>query len=285
MGDGSVVHAEDVPELVYQGLVDEFGESQDRKVQGYVCSQSLRKLMEYLEPDEVVGVRAIADVRNGEETVAGMTPPGDAKYCIDTTEYLKTTVELDFDYGRDGRFPWSDILEFLDGACDVDDLAIRSLTVRQDNETLRNHLRRVLSETIGLHDTKYLKSPFFFHMRSRQAKGVDRDRVKTHNDTEFLKRVGYRVLDLNSVYSLRAEQSKTDPVMGIKPKELEDLALNFSEEDTKRFGATYSNLVVNKWRQSFSRTIAENRSYQWSDSGTWERVDMNPTGDSEEATS
>jgi len=283
MGDGSVVHAEDVPELVYQGLVDEFGESQDRKIQGYVCSQSLRKLMEYLEPDEVVGVRAIADVRNGEETVAGMTPPGDAKYCIDTTEYLKTTVELDFDYGRDGRFPWSDILEFLDGACDVDDLAIRSLTVRQDNETLRNHLRRVLSKTIGLHDTKYLKSPFFFHMRSRQAKGNDRDRVKTHNDTEFLKRVGYRVLDLNSVYSLRAQQSKTDPVMGVKPRELEDLALNFSEEDTKRFGATYSNLVVNKWRQSFSRTIAENRIYQWSDSGTWERADMNPSDDAEEA--
>lgn len=285
MGDGPVVHAEDVPGLVYQGLIDEFGESQDRKVQGYVCSQSLRKLMEYLEPDEVVGVRAVADARNGEETVVGMTPPGDAQYCIDTTEYIKTKVKLDFDYGRDGQFPWSDIVKFLDGACDVDDLAVRSLTVRQDNETLRDHLRDVLSDTIGLHDTKYLKSPFFFHMRSRQAKGSDRDRVKTHNDVEFLKRVGYRVLDLNSVYSLRAEQAKTDPVMGIKPKELEDLALNFSEEGTKRFGATYSNLVVNKWRQSFSRTIAENRKYRWSDSGTWERVDMNPTDASEEATS
>jgi len=276
MGDASsTVQVEDVPQIVFTTLVDEFGENQERKYEGFVATQSLRNLMDYLDSDQLVSVTATADVQDAEESFKGPSPPGNARHCITTQEKLITSVDLTYDRGKHGAFPWPDVREFLDlETTPVDDLAVRRATVRVSSKQLETHLRDVLSEAINLHDTKYLQSPFFFTMGSRVAEGrKERDLVKEHNDGEFLKRVGYRVLQLRQMYSLRAMQDKADPVMGRTPRELEDMAFNHSDDSSQSFGALYSNLVINKWRQAFSRSIGEKTRFRWTDSGQWERVD------------
>lgn len=268
------VQAEQVPQFVFETLVNEFGESQRRKWRGYVVTQSLTELMNYLNPDSVVRVRATADITNEDETVKGPLPPGNARHCVDVCERLVTTVTLNYDRGKHGAFPWQDIREhFGQETSPINDLAVRELVVRREADELRDHLRRVLSEAIGLADSKYLRSPFFFKMRSRQAEGRERQQVRDHNDEAFLGRVGYRVLDLQQMYSLRAMQGKSDPVMGVTPQELEDLAFNFSDDEQQSFGALYSNLVINKWRQAFSRSVGDKMRMRWTEQQTWERAD------------
>jgi hypothetical protein len=268
------VQAEEVPQLVFQTLVDEFGESQQRKYKGFVATQSLRNLMDYVPAEQVTGMTATADVQDADESFKGPAPPGSARHCIDTQEKLITSVDLNYSRGTHGSFPWDDIQAFLDlETTPVDDLAVRSLTIRLENEQLESQLRRVLTAAIDLGDKKYLQQPFFFSMRSRQAQRKERDAVKKHNDKEFLKRVGYRVLELRDMYSLRAEQDKADPVMGVTPRELEDLALNYEDDESQSFGALYSKLIINKWRAAFSRSLVDTTSFRWSEDGTWRRAD------------
>lgn len=275
MGDASsTVQIDDVPQIVFNTLVDEFGESQDQKYKGYVVSQSLSKLMEYLNADQIVEMRAQAEISNKEESFKGPTPPADAKHCVEAREELTSVIKLKYSLSKHGQFPWSDIQAFLDEErIDIDDLAVRKLTIRVESEQLEDHLRTILAKAIGLSDTKYLKSPFFFTMHSRTAEGNERDTLREHNDEEFLKRVGYRVLELDRVYSLRAMKDKADPVMGKTPRELEDMAFNHDAEDSQSFGALYSNLLINKWRQAFSRSIGEKTRFTWTDDGQWQRAD------------
>lgn len=269
----STIQAGQVPQMVFRALVDEFGESQERKYKGFVATQSLRNLMDYLAADEVVSLYAEADISHDSDPAQGPIPPGAAKHCIEAQEQLKTWVELNFDLGKHGEFPWSDIQMYLNQEhTPVDDLAVRSLTIRLEDEQLQTHLRRVLGEAIDLGDKKYLKQPFFFQMCSRQAQRKERDAVKQHNEEEFLKRVGYRVLELEEMYSLRAMKDKSDPVMGVTPKELEDLALNYEDDETKSFGALYSKLIINKWRAAFSRSLADTTAFDWTEDGTWKRA-------------
>jgi hypothetical protein len=267
--------AEQVPQLVFQTLVDEFGESQQRKYKGFVATQSLRTLMNYIQAEQVVEVYAEADISADSEPTQGPVPPGGAKHCIQAQQQTKTWLELNYDLSKHGELPWLDIAEYLDlETTPVDDLAVRSLTIRVENEQLELQLRRVLEAAIDLGDEKYLKQPFFFTMRSRPAQNKERDAVKEHNDNEFLKRVGYRVLDLRDMYSLRAKQDKADPVMGVTPRELEDLAFNYEDGATQSFGALYSKLIINKWRAAFSRSLADTTAFRWSDEALgWRRAD------------
>jgi len=272
MGDASsTVQVEDVPQIVFTTLVDEFGENQRQKYQGFVATQSLRKLMDYLNHEQLVSVTATAKIQDAEESFKGPSPPGDARHCITTNEKLITSVDLTYDRSKYGAFPWSDVCEFLNlETTPVDDLAVRTATVRVSSQQLESHLREVLTEAINLSDRKYLKSPFFFRMGSRTAEGKkERNLVREKNDEEFVKRVGCRVLDLKEMYSLRAQQDKADPVMGRTPQELEDMAFNYSDARTKSFGALYSNLVINKWRSAFSRSIGEKTPMRWTDNGQW----------------
>lgn len=268
------IQEEQVPQLVFRALVDEFGESQQRKYKGFVATQSLRNLLDYLQAEQVVDMTAAADVQDAGESFKAPAPPGDARHCIDTQEKLITSVALDYSRSKHGALPWADIQAFLDmETTPVDDLAVRSLTVRVESEQLESQLRRVLATAVSLADKKYLQQPFFFSMRSRLAQNKERAAVKEHNDEEFLKRVGYRVLELRAMYSLRAQQDKADPVMGVTPRELEDLALNYEDDASRQFGALYSKLIINKWRAAFSRSLADTTMFRWSDDGAWRRAD------------
>jgi len=276
MSDSSSVYVEDVPDKVFETLVDQFGEKQDRKYHSFVATQSLRSLMGYLSHGQVIEANATADITDKTESLTTDEATGRAASCLKTVERLVSSAELNYDRGKHGEFPWHQIKEYLDSETSaVDDLAVRRLVIRVSSDDLEDHLRDVLTESIGLSDRKYLRSPFFFEMKSRVARGVkERDLVKKHNDEEFLKSKGYRVLENKKMYSLRAMQDKSDPVLGKTPRELEDMSFNHNDSETKSFGALYSMLVINKWRTAFSRSIGETTMYTWNEQGMWERADV-----------
>jgi hypothetical protein len=234
--------------------------------------------MHYLDSDQIITLKAVADVTSEEESFRGMRPPDRAAYCIDLRECLTTKIKLHYDRATYGMFPWDDVQSFLCmETTPVDDLTVRSLTVKIDSQQLRNQIRNVLTD-MGLTDTNYLKCPFFFTLQSRPAKRRERDKVKKHNDDDFLSRVGYRVLELQQMYSLRAQQDKKDILLrgksdNLYPRGLEDMAFNYNDPAEQQFGALYSNLIINKWRAAFSRNLGEKTPMVWTDDGQWKRVD------------
>jgi hypothetical protein len=290
MGDGSsIVQVEDVPQVVFETLVNQHGHTQQHKFTGYAVSQSLTKLMHPLEPDQVVALKSETSPVSEDESFKGMKPPGAAAYCVDVRECLTTKIKLNYDYSKYGEFPWDDIQEFLNmETTPVDDLAVRSMTIRLESEDLRNKIRNVLND-MGLSDTRYLKNPFFFTMKSRTAKDAERDEVKTSNDEDFLKRVGYRVLELDNMYSLRAQQDKKDILLrgksdNLYPRDLEDMAFNYNDATTQSYGALYSNLIINKWRAAFSSNLGEKTRMVWTDDGQWKRASEVDESPADEAT-
>jgi hypothetical protein len=292
MGDGSsIAHVEDVPQAVFRALVNEHGHEQDKKHVGYAVSQSLTELMHYLDPSQVIRVKAHAKSKDDDETFKGISPEGAAAYCVDVTECLTTEIKMNYDYDRYGRFPWSQIKDFLEmETTPVDDLTVRSMTLRLESDRIRDELRKVLTD-MGLSDTDYLRNPFFFTLESRQAKDEERDYVKKHNDEEFLKRVGYRVLELQSMYSLRAQQGKKDPLARTKsgdvyPRDFEDMAFNYNDKTSQNFGALYSQFVINKLKQPFSSNLVNKTRKIWTSDGQWKRESETDVDDiTEEAAS
>jgi hypothetical protein len=273
MGDSQpVVQREEVPRLVFDTLADEYGESQQKRWKGYLATQSLSELMNHLDPDDVISMRATSHVTAKDETVKGAIPDSNlAAACFNINEKLVTNIRFNFSRSDVGTFPWEGIKQFLDDPlCPVSDLAVRELTFKISDDELRDHLRKVMSIGINLHDTKYLQNPFFVEMSSRKAEAKERDQVRTQNDKAFLERVGYRVLKIDSMHSYRAHQGKSDPVMGVTPEELEELAFNYNTKHERKCGLLYSKLAINKLRKAFSRSAMDTKMQTWTEQEIWE---------------
>jgi hypothetical protein len=262
----------DVADLMFETLCDEYSQSRNKKYYSYVSTQSLRKIMSYLNPDQVISMEADAHSKDKEESFKTKPFPGDAGRFMSVNENIVQKVHLRFEASQHGSFPWEDVKAGLDSPDLVDDIALNKLVVRIDSPELQRYSRDVMEEALGLNDRQYLQSPFFFEMKSRQA-NTDKERrlVKKHNDEDFLNAKGHRVLENKSVFSFRAQTDKGDQPLGVSPRELEELAFNFSAYDTQSYGALYSMLFINKWRTAFSRSIGETTLASWTEEGTWER--------------
>jgi hypothetical protein len=262
----------DVADLMFQTLCDEYSQDPTKKYYSYVTTQSLRKIMSYLNPDQVISMRAKTYSKDKEESFKSKPFPGDAGKFMSVNENIVQNVDLRFEASQHGSFPWEDVKAGLDSPDLVDDIALNNLVVRIDSPELQRHSRDVMEEALGLNDRQYLQSPFFFEMSSRQVNSeTERRLVKDNNDEDFLNAKGHRVLENQSVFSFRAQTDKGDQPLGVSPRELEDLAFNFSAYDTQSYGALYSMLFINKWRSAFSRSIAETTRASWTEEGTWEK--------------
>jgi hypothetical protein len=268
----STVDPEDVPRLMFDTLCNEYTQDPSKKYYSYVLTQSLRRIMSYLNPDQVISMRADAYQKDKEESFKTKAFPNDAHRFITVSEDLVQNVELRFDASKHGTFPWDSVKAGLDSPDVVDDIAIRELVVRVDSPELQRHSRDVMQEALGLNDRQYLQSPFFFSMTSRPVR-TERERrlVQDKNEDEFLNDKGHRVLENQSVYSFRAQTDKGDQPLGVSPRELEDLAFNYSADDTRSYGVLYSMLFINKWRTAFSQSMGETDLASWTEEGIWER--------------
>lgn len=269
----STVHIEDIPERIQSALVDEHGESQDSCVRGYVPSQSLSWLMEFLNDDQIQRVVARRTVKDNTESFGVFT--SSLPDHLDAEEQLKREVVVDYDRSKHYDFEWGPISDFL-AESGIDDLAVNTLIFRMDHKTLRDQLFEVLQTGIDFPPSykSEFEDPFYFVMESRAPQtSKDYDMVeKVHDDGE-LKKLGWnpRTLDLMSVWSHHAFLNSGNKPMGITQYELEEYAFNQRESDSPVFGAVNSMLVVNKWRQAFSRGKTELRHFDWKEREGWVR--------------
>jgi hypothetical protein len=271
---------EDVPKRVYEALIDEFGDSQDRRMRGYVPSQSIQKLMGYLEPHQVQRVKAVRRVKDKSESF-GMVGYDLPNY-VEAEEQLKRELILDYDRAKHKEFDWERLQEFLVES-ELKDIAVRKLVVRMENEQLRDHLFKLLQS--GLNYPSSYKSeftdPFYFVMKSKPAE-LDKDyrKIKDEHEDGYLKELGWqqRCLDLMGIWSHKAwTKSGCSPMADesgkVTQRDIEELAFNRLEDDEPVFGAVNSPLVINRWRTPFGRGTTDMRHFEWQEQNGWVRVD------------
>jgi hypothetical protein len=267
------VRIEDIPERIQNALVDEYGESQDSCVRGYVPSQSLQWLMDFLDDDQIQRLTARRTVKDDTESfgIFSHSLPDH----LDAEEQLKREVVVDYDRSKHYEFEWEPIQDFLVDS-GIDDLAVSKLIFRMEHDQLRDQLFDVLQNGIN-YPSSYkseFTDPFYFVMESRAPQtSKDYDMVdKVHDDGE-LKELGWnpRTLDLMSIWSHHAFTDSSNKPMGVTQYEIEEYAFNQRESDQPVFGAVNSMLAVNKWRQAFSRGKTELRHFDWEEREGWVR--------------
>ena len=269
------IKAEDIPERIKEALVNQHGESQDRCVRGYVPSQSLQWLMEFLDGEQIQRLKAKRTVKDDTQPfdIFNQTLPSH----VDAEEQVRREVVIDYDRSKHLGFDWEPVRDFLIDS-GINDLAVSKLTFRMDNQGLRDQLFAVLRD--GIQYPKSYKAeftdPFYFVMESKAPQtSKDYDMVdKVHEEGE-LKELGWnpRTLDLMSIWSHHAFTKSGNQPMGVTQYELEEYAFNQRESDSPVFGAVNSLLVVNKWRQQFSRGKTEKRVFDWQEQKGWVRTE------------
>lgn len=274
------VAIEDIPQRIYDTLIEEFSDDQDRCMRGYVPSQSIQNLMEYLEHENIQSVTAKRCVKDQSESF-GMVGYDLPSY-VEAEEQLKREVILDYNRAKHKDFEWQRIQDFLVDS-DLEDIAVRKLVIRMENKNLRDHLFTLLQEALN-YPSSYkseFTDPFYFVMQSKPPE-VNKDyrNVQDAHEDGYLKKLGWgpRCLDLMAIWSHRAwTKSGCSPMADnggkVTQHDIEEYAFNRMEDDEPVFGAVNSPLVINRWREPFGRGLTDMRHFEWSQEGEWVRVE------------
>lgn len=276
----SAPQIEEISRSVRDALIEEYGDSQDRCRRGYVPTQSIREVMDYLDSDQIQAVRAERRVKDHSESFK--MPGRDLPPYVQTEEQIKRELVLDYDRADYSSFEWDRISEFLFES-ELEDIAVRKLVVRMDNENLREHLFTLLQKAID-YPTSYkseFTEPFYFVMESRSPKRAREYRmVEDQHDEGYLQELGWapRCLDLLAIWSHEAwTKSGASPFADsdgkVTQRDVEEYAFNQRSGDEPIFGAVNSSLVINRWREPFGRGMTDMRPYEWSENGEWEVVE------------
>lgn len=289
--DPSTISQEDIPSRVHEALCDEFGENQDRRYRGCFISQSLRELMKFISPEQIVTVATTRNMTNNSSTVP---IPGSFKEFTTVKTKNEISVDQRFDKKTHLIFPWADVRDWLDDEPDLYDLAVTSVVIRLDeNELLHDHLMRLLKAAIGFTDTGALREPFYAVMSSKSTAhepGLRRAVTNHHHPRYFSNEsvegergLGWqkRTLDLDAVWSERAFMKKQGtPFYDMTMRDIEDQAVNHTGQTDHEYGAINSKLVINRWRKEFSRGTTDMKPYRWTEHGEWVRVGEEDGGES-----
>ena len=296
------VTREEIPERVYDTLVNVFSESQKERVRGYVPTQSLRILMHYVDPDDVVLVTA---TRRPQESSVDLPLSGSLQPLLSNAVKNNIETTLDYDRQRHGVFPWRDLESWLDATPAVYDLPVRRFVFKSDDAALRDHLYTILEKSLGYNDPGGFRTPLHFDMRAARAgnssKSVQRnviefhDPTKDHGDERYFtlgdqttsngdRGLGwpYQTLDLTAVWSVagmdgRAASPIYDEDKGrggafLTQREVEDLAFNRTHSDDPIYGAVNTKLTGNRWRSTFGRGSTDYKEWEWKVGAGWVRT-------------
>lgn len=275
---------DEIPRRIRDTLVEEYGDSQDRCVRGYVPTQSVMKLMDYLDPGNIQQVRGRRVVKDASETF-GMVQQDLPPY-IDGEEQIRREAVIDYDRAKHDGFEWGRVRDFLTDT-ELTDIAINKLVIRMENEGLRDHLFGLLTKGINYSESykEEFTDPFYFVMESRAAE-QDKDyrNIKDAHDSGYLEELGwkYRCLDLMAIWSHYGwVKSGNEPMtyrdgngetVGMTQHEVEELSFNRRESNQPVYGAVNSPLVVNRWQTPFGSALTDMRHFEWREQEGWVRA-------------
>lgn len=287
--DPSAVSRDEIPTRVHQTLCDEFGDDQDRRYQGSFISQSLRELMGYLSPEQIM---ALETTRNVNDESSEMPIPGRLSSFTTANERVKQHISQRYDRSTHIRFPWGVMADWLDDNPHIHDLPVTKVVFKlRDTDQLHEHLETLLESAIGFTNAGELSEPFYAVMSSTSTANEPalRRAVTQYHEPRYFKNgsdgeqgLGWkkRTLDLDAVWSYHAfTESQGTPFYGLTMQDIEDLAINHIGETDNEYGAINSPLVINKWRKAFSRGTTDTKAYNWTEHGEWVRVGDDEGGD------
>lgn len=275
---------EEVPGRVHQALMDEFGDGQKQRVQGAFISTSLRKVMEFLDPESIHSVKI---ERETTQKKTDIPIPESFDPFTKVNETRRLELRQRYDKKEDYHdYPWKDIREWLDETPEIHDLSISELVFKIENDDLRDQLLRVLQKAIGFSDSGEFESPFFAVMKScPPGDPSTRRAIRDYHEDYYFQSTDQtdgdmgmnwpiRSLDLVGLWSHRAwADSSNQPFYGMTMRDVENLAINHIGSDAPEYGAINSKLVVNRWRSHFSRGTTQFKAWVWvEDQKGWKRV-------------
>jgi hypothetical protein len=279
-----------IPERVHEALVEQFGEEHSARVRGCFISTSLRKLMEFLDPDDIHSITAERRINKSTEDIS---LGGEISKYTDVEE--SHTLRASLCYRRDAHhtvFDWGSFREWLDSEPDVHDMSVSEIVIRIQNEALRDQLYQVLNYATGFQDQGEFLNPFFAVMQSKRPRMPRTRRAiqnfhepyyfKPANKTEDGQRGmnwPVRCLDLMALWSLRAwTDSGIKPLYDMTMHDIEASGINHIGQTQPEYCAINSKLVVNKWRSKFSRGTTDAKRWEWLQNEGWQFVGGDPDG-------
>lgn len=286
--DSGVVKIDSIPERVYQHLISAYGTGQQKRVQGYFASQSLRKLLEYVDAEDIEYIYGERRVRSESEDLPTL---GTNPFLEYTTLSDRRVLSIEVKYDRrDVKQPFDaeGILGVLEDEPLLYDIPVRHVVFRMSSGILYDQLSDLLKEAVKFSDMGEFEQPFFAEMKScSPGSETARQRARDIHDDRYFKARGedykdgicldwpIRTLDLKALWSLNA-WNKSGRVVGkkgngdnVNMRELEDLAFNYYESDERKFGAVNSKLVVGKWMETFTQGVADIKKFDWREKEGW----------------
>ena len=269
-------------ELVWDELLNNYQETEKSHVQGFVLTQSLKKVLEYVPAGDIIELDARAQSKDAEESFK--TSQVDGIPGLSAREELVSKMDLRFRKLKHDTIRSGSILSELESSNPIDEMAISRMVVQVDEPELADIIRDIMVSAFGLQDSGYMKPPFFCHLVSESpATEKERRMVESYNDDQFLTHTkAVRVMRLKSLYSLRAQMNSQNRVHGYQtPQKLEDECVNYFEG--ARYGILYSHLFNNKWRMSLGNQIAHRTRYELDESNEWVAVETDESQELQEA--
>lgn len=275
---------DEIPAAVHETLVDEYGDSQEERVRGYFMSQSFRELMSFVDTEDIQQLHAGSQVTDESAAIAAPQP---IREYAEGSSYTRRKLKLVYNRKDHGEFDADTIIDWLDDNSRIYDLPVSRLVLQIRNDALYEHLLTLLENAIGFPDPGEFEQPFFAVMESEKADmpKVRRNVREYHEDFYFRnpsenggQRSGLNwnvmSMDLKALWSYRAwTGSGNQPFSGYTMHDVEDLAVNHVGQSTPEYGAINSKLVVNKWREAFSRGTTDLKRWEWeADQQGWVRV-------------
>lgn len=291
-------------------LVDQHGESQDRRRVGYVRTQSLKKVVDAL--DDPSRIQAVSGTRRADQTSEDLFGGEQELVYLDAKRVTRDDWKISYDRAIHRELDWECLSDRLTENRSVWDFPVRRLVVRLDDDELLGHWKEFIEDASERHPafegafpTGWVKSPFFAVMETaKPGTSGCRDNIESFHEDEpyyFMPRadgdethagMGWspRPLDLTAVWSYRAFIDKQDvPVTISEPKKqltadggeterltpraIEAKLVNYSKDDSEYYGAVNSLLSINKWRRAFGRGATGLKPFHWNESGEWEQAD------------
>lgn len=281
-------------ETAHETIVDLHGESQRDRVVGYLNTQALCQIMEYLDPEDIIEVKGRRRVNETATDITKLEFSG-AEEWVTLSEKRREILSLTYERDARGPLPWDEIQEGITNSELLGDIPIDRLAFKFEDSQLQEHLWEHIQETLSNHpagaalqDPGAFKQPFIAVMESSPP-GTDaakRDVEDDHpgrywlagdkTDENGRRGLGWRprTLDLTAIWSRRSYRRANDTVARssagkVTLREVEEAVFNRVREDEPVYGAVNSKLAVNKWRSALTRGCTGMKAYQWLQTEGW----------------
>lgn len=271
------VQASDIPDLVHDALISEHGESQEKRVKGYIRTQSIKELFKYLDPEDIIRLKGERQLKDKTESFGALLPPSVNEY-LSQEELIKRRYFLNFDRLEHGVFNWPEVRTIIEDQ-DLKDIAVTHLVYRFEDQELHDRLLSLLDDVMDYSETgtTHFRQPFHAELKSRSpGASTARKEVRNYNDESLFSSLHWKIrtLDLEGIWSLDAWTGEGKDIMGkgYGQREVEELAFNSASNDAPKYGAVNSTIIYNQWKKTLSPGLVDYKEWEWSGEQNWEQV-------------